>query len=321
MGISKRDGGLLSWGRRRVLRILGRLSLSRALALSLQLASLLLWVTFPRSALFALFWAWVYSASASFSSFILTLFFLFRFLHFGENFLQWRRTLVTRQWISFKTLSTASTLTLPGVVSLSISTVACCPLTFISSLEWFLWLHSSSPFYFSYFLKNYSLLFVAVETILLAFQNYILMLGTAVMIPSMLVPLMGGSDVNVNNHPSVVICPCLYFSLSLFPTCHEQGDKVRVIQTLLFVSGLNTLLQALFGTRLPTVVGGSFSYVIPILYIIRDSSLMRITDPHEVCSSVFSHHRNIAFLGTENLTRIGKICRDSFKLWGQSKGL
>ncbi|KAK4743419.1 hypothetical protein SAY87_001420 [Trapa incisa] len=92
-----------------------------------------------------------------------------------------------------------------------------------------------------------------VETILLAFQNYILVLGTSVMIPSMLVPIMGGSD----------------------------GDKARVIQTLLFVGGINTLLQALFGTRLPAVVGGSFAYVIPIVYIIGDSSLQSIDDSHE----------------------------------------
>ncbi|KVH93096.1 hypothetical protein Ccrd_004859 [Cynara cardunculus var. scolymus] len=91
------------------------------------------------------------------------------------------------------------------------------------------------------------------ETILLAFQNYILMLGTSVMIPSMLVQLMGGSD----------------------------GDKARVIQTLLFVSGINTLLQTLFGTRLPAVVGGSFAYVMPILYIINDSSLQQIPDHHD----------------------------------------
>lgn len=91
------------------------------------------------------------------------------------------------------------------------------------------------------------------ETILLAFQNYILMLGTSVMIPSFLVPAMGGNP----------------------------GDKARVIQTLLFVAGINTLLQALFGTRLPAVVGGSFAYVIPVAYIINDSSLQRINDPHE----------------------------------------
>lgn len=34
------------------------------------------------------------------------------------------------------------------------------------------------------------------ETILLAFQHYILILGTTVMIPSMLVPLMGGTNVS-----------------------------------------------------------------------------------------------------------------------------
>ncbi|RDX91444.1 Nucleobase-ascorbate transporter 1, partial [Mucuna pruriens] len=91
------------------------------------------------------------------------------------------------------------------------------------------------------------------EAILLAFQNYILMLGTSVMIPSIIVPAMGGS----------------------------HGDKARVIQTLLFVAGINTLLQTLFGTRLPTVVGGSSAYVFPIAYIITDSSLRQIGDPHE----------------------------------------
>ncbi|XP_020582743.1 uncharacterized protein LOC110026218 isoform X2 [Phalaenopsis equestris] len=35
-------------------------------------------------------------------------------------------------------------------------------------------------------------LFIA-ETVLLAFQNYILMLGRTVMIPTVLVPLMGGN--------------------------------------------------------------------------------------------------------------------------------
>ncbi|TYJ09832.1 hypothetical protein E1A91_A11G166800v1 [Gossypium mustelinum] len=79
------------------------------------------------------------------------------------------------------------------------------------------------------------------------------MLGTSVMIPSVLVPAMGGSD----------------------------GDKARVIQTLLFVAGINTLLQALFGTRLPAIVGGSFAYIIPIAYIINDSSLQRISNRHE----------------------------------------
>ncbi|OAY85144.1 Nucleobase-ascorbate transporter 2 [Ananas comosus] len=93
------------------------------------------------------------------------------------------------------------------------------------------------------------------EAIALGFQHYILSLGTAVMIPTLLVPLMGGSDVS--------------------------GDKVRVFQTLLFVSGINTLLQTLFGTRLPTVIGASFTFVVPIVSIIHDSSLARIPDDHE----------------------------------------
>jgi len=37
---------------------------------------------------------------------------------------------------------------------------------------------------------------LTVETILLGFQHYILALGTAVMIPSFLVPSMGGNDVS-----------------------------------------------------------------------------------------------------------------------------
>ncbi|MBA0732339.1 hypothetical protein Gogos_016438, partial [Gossypium gossypioides] len=96
--------------------------------------------------------------------------------------------------------------------------------------------------------------FLAAETILLAFQNYILMLGTSVMIPTLLVPAMGGTD----------------------------RDKALVIQTLLFVAGINTVLQALFGTRLPAVIGGSYAYVIPVAYIINDPSLQRISDRHDV---------------------------------------
>ncbi|CAO2197537.1 unnamed protein product [Urochloa humidicola] len=91
------------------------------------------------------------------------------------------------------------------------------------------------------------------EAIILAFQHYILALGTAVMIPSVLVPMMGGDD----------------------------GDRVRVVQTLLFVTGINTLLQSLFGTRLPTVIGGSYAFVIPIVAIIQDSSLAAIPDGHQ----------------------------------------
>lgn len=59
---------------------------------------------------------------------------------------------------------------------------------------------------------------------------------------------------------------------------------MRVVQTLLFVGGINTLLQTLFGTRLPTVVGGSWAFMVPIISIIHDPSLQSITEPHVVCA-------------------------------------
>jgi nucleobase transporter 1/2 len=65
-----------------------------------------------------------------------------------------------------------------------------------------------------------------------------------------------------------------------------QDDKVRVVQTLLFVEGINTLVQTLFGTRLPTVIGGSYAFMVPIVSIIRDPSLAMIEDPHLVSTLI-----------------------------------
>ncbi|KAL0325649.1 UNVERIFIED_CONTAM: Nucleobase-ascorbate transporter 3, partial [Sesamum radiatum] len=91
------------------------------------------------------------------------------------------------------------------------------------------------------------------QTAFLGFQHYIVMLGTTVMIASMLVPRMGGGP----------------------------GDNARVIQALLFMSGVNTLLQTWFGTRLPTVMGPSFAYVISVLAIINDLSDSDFQSEHE----------------------------------------
>ncbi|KAJ0086134.1 hypothetical protein Patl1_09036 [Pistacia atlantica] len=91
------------------------------------------------------------------------------------------------------------------------------------------------------------------QTVLLAFQHYIVMLGTAVLIASALVPQMGG----------------------------DYGDKARVIQSLLFMSGVNTLLQTLFGTRLPTVMGPSAAFTLPVWSIINDYSDRTFTSEHE----------------------------------------
>ncbi|PWA40853.1 Xanthine/uracil/vitamin C permease [Artemisia annua] len=78
------------------------------------------------------------------------------------------------------------------------------------------------------------------------------MLGTTVLIPTALVPQMGGGN----------------------------EEKAKVIQTLLFVAGWNTLLQTLFGTRLPTVIGGSYTFVAPTISIIL-SNRFNDTDPIE----------------------------------------
>ncbi|CDP07610.1 unnamed protein product [Coffea canephora] len=91
------------------------------------------------------------------------------------------------------------------------------------------------------------------QTVLLAFQHYIVMLGTAVMIATVLVPRMGGG----------------------------HGDKARVIQSMLFMSGINTLLQTLFGSRLPTVMGPSYAYFISVLLAINDFNDSNFTTEHE----------------------------------------
>ncbi|TKY57905.1 putative nucleobase-ascorbate transporter 10 [Spatholobus suberectus] len=91
------------------------------------------------------------------------------------------------------------------------------------------------------------------EALLLGFQHYLLTLGMTVLIPTILVPQMGGGD----------------------------AEKARVIQTLLLVSGISTFLQSLFGTRLPIVVVGSYTYIVPIISIIQASRYTSYTDPYE----------------------------------------
>ncbi|KAL9267430.1 Nucleobase-ascorbate transporter 7-like protein [Drosera capensis] len=89
------------------------------------------------------------------------------------------------------------------------------------------------------------------EAIILGFQHYVVMLGTTVIIPTILVPQMGGGN----------------------------EEKAQVIQTLLFVAGLNTLLQTLIGSRLPVVIGGSYAFIIPSLLIIFCEKYTEIIDP------------------------------------------
>ncbi|XP_014503400.1 putative nucleobase-ascorbate transporter 10 [Vigna radiata var. radiata] len=91
------------------------------------------------------------------------------------------------------------------------------------------------------------------EAVLLGFQHFLLTLGVTVLIPTMLVPQMGGG----------------------------VAEKTRVFQTLLFVSGISTFLQSLFGTRLPIVVVGSYTYIVPITSIIHARRYNSYTDSYE----------------------------------------
>ncbi|GMP38562.1 hypothetical protein CsSME_00009760 [Camellia sinensis var. sinensis] len=58
-------------------------------------------------------------------------------------------------------------------------------------------------------------------------------------------------------------------------------EKAEVIQTLLFVSGVNTLLQTLFGTRLPVVIGASYTFVFPILSVVLADRYSVYVHPHD----------------------------------------
>ncbi|PSR95485.1 Nucleobase-ascorbate transporter like [Actinidia chinensis var. chinensis] len=81
---------------------------------------------------------------------------------------------------------------------------------------------------------------------LYGFQQYISMLGSLVLVPLVIVPAMGGS--------------------------HE--DTANVVSTVLFVSGVTTLLHTSFGSRLPLIQGPSFVYLAPALAIINSPEFL-----------------------------------------------
>lgn len=50
---------------------------------------------------------------------------------------------------------------------------------------------------------------------------------------------------------------------------NDDPDKAAVISSLIFMSGIITILQSTVGNTLPIVQGGSFSYLIPSLAILN----------------------------------------------------
>ncbi|XP_058108393.1 nucleobase-ascorbate transporter 12-like isoform X1 [Magnolia sinica] len=83
---------------------------------------------------------------------------------------------------------------------------------------------------------------------LYGFQHYLSIMGSLILIPLVIVPAMGGT--------------------------HE--DTSMVVSTVLFVSGVTTLLHTFFGSRLPLIQGPSFVYLAPALAIINSPQFLTL---------------------------------------------
>lgn len=92
-----------------------------------------------------------------------------------------------------------------------------------------------------------------VLSVLLGLQHYFTMIGAAVIIPLIICPPMGASP----------------------------KQTAECVSTILFASGINTLLQTTVGTRLPIVQGGSFAFLTPVFLIIGNDELQSIEDTNE----------------------------------------
>lgn len=57
-----------------------------------------------------------------------------------------------------------------------------------------------------------------------------------------------------------------------------QKDTATVISTMLFISGITTILHSFFGTRLPLVQGSSFVYLAPALVIMNAQDYRNLTE-------------------------------------------
>ncbi|KAG8371198.1 hypothetical protein BUALT_Bualt13G0062100 [Buddleja alternifolia] len=81
---------------------------------------------------------------------------------------------------------------------------------------------------------------------LYGFQHYLSILGSLILIPLVIVPAMGGT----------------------------YEDTANVVSTVLFISGVTTLLHTSFGSRLPLIQGPSFVYLAPALAIINSPEFL-----------------------------------------------
>ncbi|KAJ6816455.1 uncharacterized protein M6B38_416845 [Iris pallida] len=98
--------------------------------------------------------------------------------------------------------------------------------------------HHQRQFHINYELRDTPGL---VPIVFYGLQHCLSILGSLILLPLVIVPAMGGTE----------------------------EDTSMVVSTVLFVSGVTTLLHTYFGTRLPLVQGPSFVYLAPALAIIN----------------------------------------------------
>jgi nucleobase transporter 1/2 len=105
--------------------------------------------------------------------------------------------------------------------------------------------------------------------ILLGMQTYLTMLGATVLIPSILVPAMGGTTKDLAE--VINTCFITYGAAARSKGCFRSMPWLQVPNQPPLPpnrsSGINTLIQTLLGARLPIVQGGSFAYLAPVLTI------------------------------------------------------
>ncbi|KAJ7943736.1 Nucleobase-ascorbate transporter like [Quillaja saponaria] len=89
-----------------------------------------------------------------------------------------------------------------------------------------------------------------VPLIFYGLEHYLSLAGSLIFIPLITVPAMGGTD----------------------------KDTATVINTMLFLSGITTILHSYFGTQLPLVQGSSFVYLAPALVIMNAQEYRNLTE-------------------------------------------
>ncbi|KAL0417628.1 UNVERIFIED_CONTAM: Nucleobase-ascorbate transporter 12 [Sesamum radiatum] len=117
---------------------------------------------------------------------------------------------------------------------------------------------------------------------LYGFQHFLSMLGSVILIPLVIVPAMGGT----------------------------YEDTANVVSTVLFMSGVTTLLHTSFGSRLPLIQGPSFVYLGPALAIINSPEFLGLNGNNfrhimkELQGAIYIGAAFQAFLGYSGLMTI-----------------